>query len=173
MFSQDQPLTSYNYCTDYNNLSSPWGYDYGNNNIPWDQDQYKQFVNSSYSSPEGNICCSMKLQYNDVSGDAPPAAMVGSGGGGGGGRRKRRRRISKNKEEVEQQRMTHIAVERNRRKQMNDYLAVIRSLMPPSYSQRVCMLLPSHIYITFLFHLIFISFVCSLSISSISLKYKT
>ncbi|KAH9605734.1 hypothetical protein KSS87_010637 [Heliosperma pusillum] len=50
--------------------------------------------------------------------------------------RKRRRRSSKNKEEVEQQRMTHIAVERNRRKQMNDYLAVIRSLMPPNNVQR-------------------------------------
>nr|CAB3457313.1 unnamed protein product [Digitaria exilis] len=53
------------------------------------------------------------------------------------GRRKRRRaRAVKNKEEVESQRMTHIAVERNRRKQMNDYLAVLRSLMPPSYAQR-------------------------------------
>lgn len=56
----------------------------------------------------------------------------------GGGRRKRRRtRSTKNKEEIENQRMTHIAVERNRRKQMNDYLAVLRSLMPPSYVQRV------------------------------------
>ena len=54
------------------------------------------------------------------------------------GRRKRRRTKScKNKEEVENQRMTHIAVERNRRKQMNEYLAVLRSLMPPSYVQRV------------------------------------
>ncbi|GFP90856.1 transcription factor bhlh96 [Phtheirospermum japonicum] len=42
----------------------------------------------------------------------------------------------KNKEEMENQRMTHIAVERNRRRQMNDYLAVLRSLMPPSYAQR-------------------------------------
>uniref|UniRef100_A0A0D3H1H4 BHLH domain-containing protein n=2 Tax=Oryza TaxID=4527 RepID=A0A0D3H1H4_9ORYZ len=32
--------------------------------------------------------------------------------------------------------MTHIAVERNRRKQMNEYLAVLRSLMPASYVQR-------------------------------------
>ncbi|KAJ0256367.1 Transcription factor bHLH96 [Hirschfeldia incana] len=55
----------------------------------------------------------------------------------GGGRRKRRRtKINKNKEEIENQRMTHIAVERNRRKQMNEYLAVLRSLMPPSYAQR-------------------------------------
>jgi len=54
-------------------------------------------------------------------------------------RRKRRRtKCCKNKEEVESQRMTHIAVERNRRKQMNEYLAVLRSLMPASYAQRVC-----------------------------------
>ncbi|KAJ9152448.1 hypothetical protein P3X46_026013 [Hevea brasiliensis] len=54
------------------------------------------------------------------------------------GRKKRRRkpRVCKNKEEAETQRMTHIAVERNRRKQMNEYLAVLRSLMPESYVQR-------------------------------------
>ncbi|TKY56291.1 Transcription factor bHLH96 [Spatholobus suberectus] len=52
-------------------------------------------------------------------------------------RRKRRRtKSAKNKEEIENQRMTHIEVERNRRKQMNEYLAVLRSLMPPSYVQR-------------------------------------
>lgn len=56
------------------------------------------------------------------------------------GRKKRRRkpRVCKNKEEAETQRMTHIAVERNRRKQMNEHLAVLRSLMPESYVQRVC-----------------------------------
>ncbi|XP_049392089.1 transcription factor bHLH94-like [Solanum stenotomum] len=64
-----------------------------------------------------------------------PAAAVRSAATSG--RRKRRRtRSCKNKEELENQRMTHIAVERNRRKQMNEYLAVIRSLMPPSYVQR-------------------------------------
>ncbi|KAL8150539.1 hypothetical protein V2J09_020347 [Rumex salicifolius] len=54
------------------------------------------------------------------------------------GRKKRRRRtrVCKNKEEVELQRMTHIAVERNRRKQMNDHLSVLRSLMPSSYVQK-------------------------------------
>ncbi|KAJ4811568.1 Basic helix-loop-helix (BHLH) DNA-binding superfamily [Rhynchospora pubera] len=53
-------------------------------------------------------------------------------------RRKRRRRVRtcKNKEDAESQRMTHIAVERNRRRQMNEYLAVLRSLMPDSYIQR-------------------------------------
>ncbi|CAN8312939.1 unnamed protein product [Cochlearia groenlandica] len=51
-------------------------------------------------------------------------------------KRRRRMRNCKNKEEIESQRMTHIAVERNRRKQMNEYLAVLRSLMPSSYAQR-------------------------------------
>lgn len=58
------------------------------------------------------------------------------------GRKKRRRktRICKNKEVAESQRMIHIAVERNRRKQMNEHLAVLRSLMPEAYVQRVCFL---------------------------------
>jgi hypothetical protein len=43
----------------------------------------------------------------------------------------------KDVEEAESQRMTHIAVERNRRRQMNEYLAVLRSIMPTSYVQRV------------------------------------
>ncbi|KAE9595844.1 hypothetical protein Lal_00030589 [Lupinus albus] len=52
-------------------------------------------------------------------------------------RRKRKRtRPTKSIEDVENQRMTHIAVERNRRRQMNDHLSVLRSLMPPSYIQR-------------------------------------
>lgn len=53
-------------------------------------------------------------------------------------RRKRKRiKPTKNKEDVESQRITHIAVERNRRRQMNDHLNVLRSLMPTSYIQRV------------------------------------
>ncbi|XP_074331915.1 transcription factor bHLH94-like [Apium graveolens] len=53
-------------------------------------------------------------------------------------RKKRRRRpkVCKNKEEAETQRMTHITVERNRRKQMNEHLSVLRCLMPESYVQR-------------------------------------
>ena len=53
--------------------------------------------------------------------------------------RKRRRwaRSCKSREETETQRMMHIAVERNRRRQMNEYLAVLRSLMPEPYVQRV------------------------------------
>ena len=52
-------------------------------------------------------------------------------------RKRRRPKVVKNEEEIESQRMTHISVERNRRRQMNEYLAVLRSLMPPSYAQRV------------------------------------
>jgi hypothetical protein len=64
-------------------------------------------------------------------------------------RKKRRRkpRVCKNKEEAETQRITHITVERNRRKQMNEHLAVLRSLMPESYVQRVCFV--SHFFIYF------------------------
>ncbi|KAM7488758.1 hypothetical protein LguiB_026242 [Lonicera macranthoides] len=50
--------------------------------------------------------------------------------------KRKRPRTTKTSEEVESQRMTHIAVERNRRKQMNEHLRVLRSLMPGSYVQR-------------------------------------
>ncbi|XP_016483876.1 transcription factor FAMA-like isoform X1 [Nicotiana tabacum] len=51
-------------------------------------------------------------------------------------KKKRKRTRIKSNEEVENQRMTHIEVERNRRKQMNEHLLVLRSLMPSSYVQR-------------------------------------
>lgn len=51
-------------------------------------------------------------------------------------RKRKRSKVCKNTEEVESQRMTHIAVERNRRKQMNEHLTVLRSLMPVSFIQR-------------------------------------
>ncbi|WOL01420.1 transcription factor FAMA [Canna indica] len=49
---------------------------------------------------------------------------------------RKRPRATKTREEVESQRMTHIAVERNRRRQMNEHLRVLRSIMPRSYVQR-------------------------------------
>ncbi|KAI4369935.1 hypothetical protein MLD38_018326 [Melastoma candidum] len=51
-------------------------------------------------------------------------------------KRKRRPRACKNKEEAENQRMNHITVERNRRRQMNEHLSILRSLMPESHVQR-------------------------------------
>ncbi|KAL3516136.1 hypothetical protein ACH5RR_023038 [Cinchona calisaya] len=50
--------------------------------------------------------------------------------------RRRRSRPKKNQEEIENQRMAHIEVERNRRKQMNEYLSVLRGLMPEGYVQK-------------------------------------
>lgn len=50
--------------------------------------------------------------------------------------RRRRSRPKKNQEEIENQRMAHIAVERNRRKQMNEYLSLLRGLMPEGYVQK-------------------------------------
>jgi len=55
-------------------------------------------------------------------------------------KKRKRPRTVKTSEEVESQRMTHIAVERNRRKQMNEHLRVLRSLMPGSYVQRVILI---------------------------------
>ncbi|TVU28594.1 hypothetical protein EJB05_20116, partial [Eragrostis curvula] len=68
----------------------------------------------------------------------PPALAPERGGKAASASRRRRRRPKavKNKEELENQRRNHIAVERNRRRQMNEYLAVLRSVMPPSYAQR-------------------------------------
>lgn len=54
------------------------------------------------------------------------------------GKRKRRKtKPSKDIEEIENQRINHIAVERNRRRQMNEHINSLRSLLPPSYVQRV------------------------------------
>ncbi|KMS98023.1 hypothetical protein BVRB_4g096500 [Beta vulgaris subsp. vulgaris] len=66
---------------------------------------------------------------------AAAAAMGHNKSSSSSSKRKRPRTIKTN-EEVESQRMTHIAVERNRRKQMNEHLRVLRSLMPSSYVQR-------------------------------------
>ncbi|EOA26387.1 hypothetical protein CARUB_v10023506mg [Capsella rubella] len=51
-------------------------------------------------------------------------------------RKRRRTKPAKNIEEMESQRMTHIAVERNRRRQMNVHLNSLRSIIPSSYIQR-------------------------------------
>ncbi|CAA7052434.1 unnamed protein product [Microthlaspi erraticum] len=109
---QGQAFASSNYTG--NKTAESDDYDYKEDDLQWPQDDL----------PYGSIVDIEKQ---------PPLSDVATGGG----RRKRRKtRSSKNKEEIENQRMTHIAVERNRRKQMNEYLAALRSLMPPSYAQR-------------------------------------
>ncbi|XP_013634339.1 PREDICTED: transcription factor bHLH70-like isoform X2 [Brassica oleracea var. oleracea] len=51
-------------------------------------------------------------------------------------RKRRRSKPMKNREEIESQRMTHITVERNRRRQMNVHLNSLRSIIPSSYFLR-------------------------------------
>ncbi|KAL1212130.1 Transcription factor bHLH67 [Cardamine amara subsp. amara] len=51
-------------------------------------------------------------------------------------RKRRKTKSSKNIEEIENQRINHIAVERNRRRQMNEHINSLRALLPPSYVQR-------------------------------------
>ncbi|XP_042490657.1 transcription factor bHLH96-like [Macadamia integrifolia] len=152
VFPQD--LFSYG-CKDLYSLGGGWGYDFGvaeeeekvGHEVVLDKNIDQQgLYGNNWDSSSSSMVQNMKEWETNSS----PEACTGDGGGffAGGfppvktpattpSRRKRRRaRSSKNKEEVENQRMTHIAVERNRRKQMNEYLAVLRSLMPPSYVQR-------------------------------------
>ncbi|KAF8780424.1 hypothetical protein HU200_001543 [Digitaria exilis] len=77
---------------------------------------------------------------------AAPAAAAGHASAPAARRRKRPRPRARatppppekrrKPEEAESQRMTHIAVERNRRRLMNDHLANLRSLIPSSYIPR-------------------------------------
>ncbi|KAK3418531.1 transcription factor bHLH94 [Eucalyptus grandis] len=135
------PLSNYTSRELYNLLESNWGsFDFG-----LDRNEHGEFLdyptekdfpcgewnNNSCSSDAGNNTAQCHLN-NDNSNDGSSSHRAAAVG-----RTKRRRTKSrKNKEDIESQRMTHIAVERNRRKQMNEYLSVLRSLMPESYIQR-------------------------------------
>ncbi|KAL8166390.1 hypothetical protein V2J09_007889 [Rumex salicifolius] len=92
---------------------------------------------SEYSS-EGNVISSNDALIPPPPPPPPPPPLDQCAFATSSSRPKRRcvRTKKKNKEEIENQRMTHIAVERNRRKQMNDYLSILKSLMPNSYVQR-------------------------------------
>lgn len=77
------------------------------------------------------------IERPHVYSDGIPKVLEGSASGFQSQKAKRKRsKTLKNIEEIESQRMIHIAVERNRRKQMNEHLKVLRSLMPGSYVQR-------------------------------------
>ncbi|KAL6554874.1 Transcription factor bHLH96 [Orobanche gracilis] len=138
-----------------------YGYRDYDHNYSMGLEGYNGSVHETFQEDNQNNA-DQNIEISGENWDSPPlqnttsSSEITCGGGGGAGdgffpggeavyaptqaapgRRKRRRNTSmKNKEEMENQRMTHIAVERNRRRQMNDYLAVLRSLMPPSYAQR-------------------------------------
>ncbi|CAL1392172.1 unnamed protein product [Linum trigynum] len=100
--------------------SNGWDYCYYNNN----------------SSPEPCRVAALPPSAGDYFYPPPPGDVAASTPIAPARRKRRRTKNTKNEEEIESQRMTHIAVERNRRKQMNEYLALLRSLMPSSYAQR-------------------------------------
>ncbi|XP_010916699.1 transcription factor bHLH94 [Elaeis guineensis] len=131
----------------YNMGGEAWGYDFGR--VGEEEEEKREVlecelgtgkVGGSWDPPASSLV--QNLEEWDANSSLPEPcegiALEGEAmGAAAAGRRKRRRAKSvKNKEEVESQRMIHIAVERNRRKQMNEYLAVLRSLMPSSYVQR-------------------------------------
>ncbi|KAE9609059.1 hypothetical protein Lal_00020330 [Lupinus albus] len=90
---------------------------------------------TTWDSSSTSVLQNAKEQW-DYFHSSPEACTVSTTTTTTGRRKRRRTKNAKNKEEIENQRMTHIAVERNRRKQMNEYLTVLRSLMPLSYVQR-------------------------------------
>ncbi|KAL2923385.1 Transcription factor FAMA [Bienertia sinuspersici] len=103
-----------------------------------------EFLGNAYvgNSHEENLMSlgtneKMEAHVNMEGGVTAATAAVGNNNKSSSSSSKRKRpRTVKTNEEVESQRMTHIAVERNRRKQMNEHLRVLRSLMPSSYVQR-------------------------------------
>lgn len=95
---------------------------------------YKYDPTVTQEKSDGFASCSSDVKISDL---PEPSAQEEAAVPEMGRRKRRRVKSVKNKEEVENQRMTHIAVERNRRRLMNEYLAVLRSLMPASYAQRV------------------------------------
>lgn len=114
---------------------------------------HNQTQHIMFSEIGGNISNGFleEKDVQDVNNDNFAVELRFTGGGGGEKNRenknvatkevkintRKRARTIKTREEVESQRMTHIVVERNRRKQMNEHLRVIRSLLPGSYVKRV------------------------------------
>ena len=69
-----------------------------------------------------------------------------------------------------QQRMSHITVERNRRKQMNEHISVLRSLMPCFYVKRVRHFLLVSCFTKYLFKLCL--FVCLKALFELLVVFK-
>lgn len=117
-------------------LGATWIHGFG---LEGERANYHETLNTTISNIGSDFHPTNNWDTDNTSSQEISCASKGGffTGGNAAGRRKRQRRISiKDEAEVAHQRMTHIKVERNRRKQMNDYLTVIRSMMPPSYVQR-------------------------------------
>lgn len=129
LFQQD-PFSSCSY--PYDEHFHPYGFGFGPEYDPTGVHTHPDRTETDVAAPDKSLAGYPSSPENFISGPGmSPAAAVA--------RRRRRRTATaaKNKEEVESQRMVHIETERNRRKQMNEYLSVLRSMMPPSYVHRV------------------------------------
>ncbi|XP_047155892.1 transcription factor bHLH94-like [Vigna umbellata] len=154
VFPQSQdPFGGYGSVKDFYNCTflaatSPnWGdYEHININIHKEEEQgsISTFLDNSNNQPDNypyggdwtSSSSSILPHLNDLQEPTDPSNATHSLDTLTTRPKRRRAKSRKNKEEIENQRMTHIAVERNRRKQMNEYLSVLRSLMPDSYIQR-------------------------------------
>ncbi|XP_010484378.1 PREDICTED: transcription factor bHLH99-like [Camelina sativa] len=103
-------------------------------NIVVSKSQQNSLSSSSYSA---TFSCSVTEQQSHSTQNLP---SLRPGGGSSDDyvqspKRSRRTRSDKKIEDIQNQRMNHIAVERNRRRQMNHFLSVLKSMMPLSHSQ--------------------------------------
>ncbi|XP_039163449.1 transcription factor bHLH96-like isoform X1 [Eucalyptus grandis] len=116
----DDPFNYYNCKEVQSLLGECWSFDFGDQ----EQCENSHFLSTLEIQTEDHECSG----WNDQSNVSSKALID---------RPKRcRYKRRKNKKEMESQRMAHIATERNRRKQMNEHLSVLRSLMPDSHVQK-------------------------------------
>ncbi|XP_047317968.1 transcription factor bHLH94-like [Impatiens glandulifera] len=122
----------YNQREVFNMLEANWfDFDLLNNQIDpsyWDQYPDPPLIPTQFSATTDFT--------EDFKPDPSSGATVGADIAPARSKRRRLRNNRRNQEEIEKQRMTHITVERNRRKQMNEYLSSLRQLMPASYVSR-------------------------------------
>jgi hypothetical protein len=131
----------------YNLLGGNWSYDFGlgkeddqqqGGSFDFLENQTENYLYGDYSSSPHSMAPHLnQLHISGASLQTANESQLVDSSATTTRPKRRRAKSRKNKEEIENQRMTHIAVERNRRKQMNEYLSVLRSLMPDSYVQRV------------------------------------
>ena len=131
----------------YNLLGGNWSYDFGlgkeddqqqGGSFDFLENQTESYLYGDYSSSPHSMAPHLnQLHISSASLQTANESQLVDSSATTTRPKRRRAKSRKNKEEIENQRMTHIAVERNRRKQMNEYLSVLRSLMPDSYVQRV------------------------------------
>lgn len=121
----------------------PYGFSLMETSSSYEVLDYKMIVGSppnpiSFASSLATLSSSIAEQQSNST-DNLYSLQARGGFGEEPPRKKRRRRRTRSEqmiEEKENQRMNHIAVERNRRRQMNHFLSILKAMMPLSYSRR-------------------------------------